>query len=321
MALETTQDADGTFTLVDPLRGNSRTEDTRHRTDRCGIFGCGYAPTVPYEDADNAWGTGGPFSSQTAAVDVAYGSARTWNYFQQVHGRTGIRGDGAGALSRVHYGRRYANAFWDDPCFCMTYGDGDGETFGPLVALDVTGDEMSHGVTSRTAGLDYVGESGGLNEATSDIFGTMVEFFAADPDDPPDFDIGENITRDGTPLRSMAQPSRDGSSADCWTVFTRLRDVHFASGVGNHFFYLLSQGSGTGPYDTSETCGGAPAVTGIGNGPAEQIWYRALTVYMTTTTDYHEARQATLDAARDLYGDGSTEQAAVAAAWTAVNVD
>ena len=81
-----------------------------------------------------------------------------------------------GSYNRVHYGNGYVNAFWDGTK--MTYGDGDGVDFGPLVSLDVAGHEMSHGVTENTADLTYSGESGGLNEATSDIFGTMVEFYA-----------------------------------------------------------------------------------------------------------------------------------------------
>ena len=80
-----------------------------------------------------------------------------------------------GARSRVHYGNDYVNAFWDGTQ--MTYGDGAGNTH-PLVELDVAGHEMSHGVTEDTAGLNYSGDAGGLNEATSDIFGTAVEFYA-----------------------------------------------------------------------------------------------------------------------------------------------
>ena len=97
-------------------------------------------------------------------------------------GRDGIFGNGTGAPSRVHYGSNYVNAFWDGTK--MTYGDGDGAQFGPLVSLDVAGHEMSHGVTENTANLTYSGESGGLNEATSDIFGTMVEFYAANAQRP-----------------------------------------------------------------------------------------------------------------------------------------
>jgi Zn-dependent metalloprotease len=308
------------FTLTDPLRGNGQTRDTQNKADSCNPFSCRYAATVAYADADNAWGSGSGADRATAAVDVHYGSERTWDYYKAVFGRTGIAGDGRGALSRVHYGRNYNNAFWDDACFCMTYGDGDGKSFGPLVGLDVTGHEMSHGVTSHTANLTYAGESGGLNEGTSDIFGAMVEFSAANPDDPPDFTIGEEVTPSHRPLRWMAQPSRDGASADCWSTGTKNLDVHYSSGVANHFFYLLAQGSGQGAYDSSATCAGAPAVTGVGNDAAQRIWYRALTVYMTSSTTYAGARTATLNAARDLFGAGSAQQNAVAAAWTAVNV-
>ncbi|RAJ41475.1 thermolysin metallopeptidase-like protein, partial [Kitasatospora sp. SolWspMP-SS2h] len=237
----------------------------------------------------------------------------------------GIRNDGVGAYSRVHYGSNYVNAFWDDSCFCMTYGDGSGNTH-PLTELDVSGHEMSHGVTSNTAGLNYSGESGGLNEATSDIFGTLVEFYANLSKDNPDYLIGEliNINGNGTPLRYMDKPSKDGASADYWSSSVGNKDVHYSSGVANHFFYLLSEGSGAktvnGVSYNSPTYNGS-TLTGIGRDKAAQIWYRALTVYMTSTTNYKAARTATLNAAKDLYGSGSTQYNAVAAAWTAVNVN
>ena len=93
-------------------------------------------------------------SRQSAAVDAHYGAAVTWDFFKDAYGRSGIRNDGVAAYSRVHYGNGYENAFWDDSCFCMTYGDG-GTTFSPLTSLDVAGHEMSHGVTSHTANLNY----------------------------------------------------------------------------------------------------------------------------------------------------------------------
>jgi Zn-dependent metalloprotease len=100
--------------------------------------------------------------------------------------------------------------------------------------------------------------------------------------------------------------------------------VHYSSGVGNHFFYLLAEGSGAHTYSGvdhhSSTCNGG-SIAGIGRAKAEKIWYRAVTVYMTSTTDYAGARAATLSAASDLYGAGSAERAAVAAAWSAVSVN
>ncbi|MBJ7001016.1 M4 family metallopeptidase [Streptomyces griseofuscus] len=325
--LETTQSG-SSYQLKDPTRGNTYTGDAANKTDLC-IFGIciSRAPSTVFTDTDNHWGTGATGDRSSAAVDAQYGTDETWDYYKNVHGRNGIAGDGKGSYNRVHYGSNYNNAFWDDSCFCMTYGDGDGTTFGPLVALDVAGHEMSHGVTSKTAGLTYSGESGGLNEATSDILGTMVEWYANNSSDPGDYLIGEQIVRPGfggTALRYMDKPSRDGSSADYWSSSVGNLDVHYSSGVANHFAYLLAEGSGAkvinGVSYNSPTYNGS-TVSGIGHDKVGKIWYRALTVYMTSSTNYTGARTATLNAAKDLYGAGSAEYNAVAAAWSAVNVN
>lgn len=326
VALETTASG-STNQLKDPTRGNTYTGDAANKTDLC-IFGIciSRAPSTVFTDTDNHWGTGATSDRASAAVDAQYGTNETWDYYKNVHGRNGIAGDGKGSYNRVHYGNNYNNAFWDDSCFCMTYGDGDGTTFGPLVALDVAGHEMSHGVTSKTAALMYSGEPGGLNEATSDIFGTLVEWYANNSSDQGDYLIGEKIVRSGfgkAALRFMDQPSKDGNSANCWSSTVGNLDVHYSSGVANHFAYLLAEGSGAktinGVNYNSPTCNGS-TVTGIGHDKLGAIWYRALTVYMTSSTKYAGARTATLNAARDLYGATSPEYAAVAAAWSAVSV-
>ncbi len=194
------------FLLKDPKRGNSTTVDVQNKED-----GTRFLAGKLFTDKDNKWGNGKASNRQSAAVDVAFGAAKTWDYYKSAFSRKGIRGNNKGAKSRVHYGRNFDNAFWDDGCFCMTYGDG-GDLFRPLVALDVAGHEMTHGITSNTAGLIYFGESGGLNEATSDIFGTMVEFYANRSADPGDYYIGEKIAKVsglGTPfLRRMDEPRR-----------------------------------------------------------------------------------------------------------------
>lgn len=308
-----------TYQLYDTSRGGHKTYNLARKTSGTGTL---------FTDADDVWGTGTASSSssdQTAAADAAYGAQVTWDFYKDTFGRNGIRNDGKAAYSRVHYSSGYVNAFWDDSCFCMTYGDGQGNTH-PLTSLDVAGHEMSHGVTSVTAGLIYSGESGGLNEATSDILATGVEFYANNPSDPGDYLIGEkiDINGDGTPLRYMDKPSKDGASADYWSSSLSRKDVHYSSGVANHFFYLLSEGSGAktinGVSYNSPTYDGS-TVTGIGRDKALQIWYKALTEYMTSTTNYKGARTATLNAAADLYGSSSTEYKTVAAAWSAVNVN
>ncbi len=304
----------GSYRMVDPLRGGNATHN-------------GPATSAPvFTDADNVWGNGSTSNVQTAAVDAHFGIAKTWDYYQQTFGRNGIADNGQGARSFVHDGA-YVNASWSDSCFCMRYGDGDATNYYPLVSLDVAGHEMSHGVTSRTAGLIYRGESGGLNEATSDIFGSAVEFFAANANDPGDYVIGEEIFRSYNPatnfIRRMDRPSMDGASQDCWNRNTRRIDVHYSSGPANHFFYLLSEGSGAktinGIAYNSPTCNGS-TITGIGRAKAAAIWYRALTTYMTSRTSYAGARSATISAATDLYGGSSVEAIAVRAAWSAVSV-
>ncbi|MFJ9822351.1 M4 family metallopeptidase [Streptomyces sp. NPDC101151] len=311
----TTTQSGSSYTLTDGSRGGHKTNDLNHGTSGAGTL---------FSQSNDTWGDGTDSNAATAAADAAYGAQETWDFYKSAFGRSGIKNDGVGAYSRVHYGNSYVNAFWDDSCFCMTYGDGSGNK-DPLTALDVAGHEMSHGVTANTAGLEYSGESGGLNEATSDIFGTGVEFYANNSSDVGDYLIGEkiDINGDGTPLRYMDKPSKDGGSADNWSSDVGNKDVHYSSGVANHFFYLLSEGSGAKTingvnYDSPTQDGST--VTGIGRDKALQIWYKALTTQFTSTTNYANARKGTLSAAADLYGNDSTEYKTVAAAWSAVNV-
>ncbi|GAA2707187.1 M4 family metallopeptidase [Streptomyces luteosporeus] len=308
--LTTTKTSSG-YSLTDGARGGHKTYDLNQGTSGTGTL---------FTNSSDVWGGG----RQTAGVDAAYGAAVTWDFYKNVLGRNGIRNDGKGAYSRVHYGDGYVNAFWDDDCFCMTYGDGENNAH-PLTSLDVAAHEMSHGVTAATANLNYSGESGGLNEATSDIFGTAAEFYANNSADPGDYLIGEkiDINGDGSPLRYMDKPSKDGSSRDYWSSSLGNVDVHYSSGPANHFFYLLSEGSGSkvlGGVSYNSPTYNNSKITGIGRDKATKIWYKALTTYFTSTTNYKAARTATLKATADLYGSTSNEYKTVAATWSAINV-
>ncbi|MFJ2187415.1 M4 family metallopeptidase [Kitasatospora sp. NPDC087861] len=312
----TTTQSGSSYQLKDATRGGQSTVNLKNKTSGTGTL---------VANSTDTFGNGLASNAESAAVDAQYGAAATWDFYKNTFGRNGIKNNGVGATSRVHYGSNYVNAFWSDACFCMSYGDGSGNTH-PLTEIDVAGHEMSHGVTAATANLNYSGESGGLNEATSDIFGTMVEFYANLPANPPNYWIGEliNLNGDGSPLRYMDKPSKDGGSADAWYSGVGNLDVHYSSGIANHFFYLLSEGSGAKTINgfsyNSPTSNGS-TVTGIGRDKAAQIWYRALTVYFTSTTNYAGARTGSLKAAADLYGATSAEYQAVAAAWSGVNVN
>ncbi|MFL6153533.1 MAG: M4 family metallopeptidase [Ornithinibacter sp.] len=283
-------------------------------------------PGTLFVDADNTWGTGiagvSGAARQTAAADAQWGAQKTFQYYSSTHNRAGIWNTGAGAPSRVHYGSGYNNAFWDGTQ--MTYGDGTGNAR-PLTSIDVAGHEMSHGVTENTANLAYRGESGGLNEATSDIFGTAVELFANTAADPGDYLIGEkiNINGNGTPLRRMDNPSFDGRSANCWSRTVGRLDVHYSSGPLNHWFYLVSEGTGAktigGVAHNSTTCNGT-TMTGVGHAVAEKVWYRTLTTKLTSSSGYAAARNGAIASAKELYGRNSANCLAVANGFTAISV-
>ena len=320
------------FQMVDPSRGNGSTYDAKNVAYTSAANGA-----TLFTDADNIWGNNLKTDRATAAADAHYGVAATWDYYLNVHGRSGIFADGRGVKSYVHTGSNWDNASWY--ANAMYYGDGNGTSWNPLVVIDVAGHEMTHGVTQATANLAYSKDSGGLNEGSSDIMGTMVEYYINNAADTPDYLIGEKIYISNptgtTALRVMFKQNIDGSSYVCYPsrgFGTKPADnPHYTSGVANRFYYLLAEGAvvpagfGAGTsYNltpASLVCNGNTAITGIGRSAAEKIWYRALSVYMTSTTTYPGARTATLNAARDLYGTGSTQYNAVAAAWSAVSVN
>jgi Zn-dependent metalloprotease len=336
-----TRGAGGTF-------GNNITTNLNHGTSGNGTI---------YTDTDNAWGDGNGYGSgtttsttgptgQTAAVDAHHGLQRTWDFYKNVFGRNGIDNTGKATYNRMHYSSNYDNAFWSDSCFCMTYGDGapPSGSYGEA-DLDTAGHEMSHGVCATTANLTYSGESGGLNESNSDIFGTCVEFYTLGangagsvvPDNPGSGAVTANYTmfenswgHPGQALRYMYRPDLDGSSLNYWYSGMGSADVHFTSGPNNRMFYFLAKGATTtGDTSTSVNVAGngvtnanflPSGMTGIGNDKAARIWYRALTVYLTSSSDYAAARAACISAAKDLYGAGGAEEAAVWNAYHGINV-
>lgn len=294
----------GGFEMVDLLRGGSCTN---------GISDQGSHPRI-LRDADNEWGDFGGSDRNSAGVDVHYGVQTTFDYFRLMHGRVGVAGDGRGVYNRVHYGRRHNSAFWSDICSCIAYGDGDGLSYGPVTSLDIVAHEMTHGLTSHTANLVYHGESGALNEATSDIFAVGVEFYADNAGDAGDYLIGEKVKLQSPRfLRDLSDPRADGRSIDHYSLYTAGMDVHYASGIANNFFYLLAEGG------VNRTSG--LAVTGIGRDQAAAIWYQALIAYLTPGAGFAAARRACLAAAADLFGDNSPQSVAVAEAWRAVGVE
>lgn len=283
----------------------------------------------PMSDVDDSWGDGTNQDTvdgrQSAGVDVLYATRKAYDYLGGVHGRWGIRGDGSGVAALVHVGSGEANAAWDGTTQQMHFGDGTANA-NPLTTIDIVAHEMAHGLTDFTANFVYSGEAGGLNEATSDIFGTAVEFHSGNAADTPDYLIGEKSefgANGKVALRFMDRPSRDRLSADCWTSSVGAMDPHYSSGPLNHWFYLVAEGSGAktlnGVQYDSPTCDGS-RVAGVGRRVAERVWVRALLTGLTSNSGYRDARNRAIVAAIDLYGSGSAECHAVERAMDAIGV-
>jgi Zn-dependent metalloprotease len=329
VGLTTTQTSRGHYQLKDPSRYGTETRDAK------GSYTEKFSAGTKFTGTTNVWGNGTTGSRASAAADAQYGITKTLDFYKSTFGRKGIANNSKAAQGMVHWGKKVANAFWDPTCNCMLYGDGDGDMFKkPLVVLDVTGHELTHGVVDATAKLEptYVdsdgnqyGEPGALNESLADIFGSNVEFYAKNAKDTPDYLIGEKLGLSQKFLRRLDHPSLDKleGTIDYWSPDTYYTEVHAGSGVSSHAYYLLAEGSGkktiNGVNYNSPTYNHS-TVKGIGRTKATAVFYRALTRYMVSTTDFHDARLATLKAAKDLYGANSTEYKTVDKAWAAVNV-
>jgi Zn-dependent metalloprotease len=263
----------------------------------------------------------GGSSTDSAAMDCYTNFGYTYNFYKNQFNRDSFDNSGAQLIGTVHVGTNWVNAYWNGTQ--MVFGDGDGSTATYLSkALDVVAHELTHAVTEHTANLTYSNESGALNEGMSDIFGASVEAYRDGGANSNTWKIGEECWTPGTSgdaLRYMNNPTQDGQSYDYYPErYTGSSDyggVHLNNGIANLAFYLLCQG-GTHPRGKTTT-----VVTGIGITKADQIFYRALTTYMTSSTNFQGARNATAQAAADLYGGtSSTEYTQVQNCWTAVGV-
>ncbi|WP_367325434.1 M4 family metallopeptidase [Streptomyces sp. HUAS ZL42] len=327
--LTTTRTARTSYLLKDPTRWGTETRDAK------GLELENFARGKKFTSTDNKWGNGAVSHRASAAVDAQYGITKTLDFYKKTFGRKGVANNSKGALAMVHFGNKVANAFWDSYCGCMLYGDGDGAMFKkPLVVLDVTGHELTHGVVDATARLEptrvdtdgnQYGEPGALNESLADIFGSSVEFSANNPKNPPNYLVGEKLGLAQKFLRRLDRPSLDRleGTIDYWSPEVYDAEVHAGSGVSSHAYYLLAEGSGRktiGGFTYDSPTYDGSTVKGIGRTKATAIFYRALTRYMVSTTDFHDARVATLKAAKDLYGATSNEYRTVVRAWAAVNV-
>lgn len=269
-------------------------------------------PRANFTDNDNNWNS----NSQKTGVEAHWGTQITYDYFRNTHNRNSFDNNGAKLQSWVHFGEDFVNAFWNGSF--MTYGDGNGSSYGPLTCLDVVAHEITHAITERTARLVYRNESGALNESFSDIFGTAIELLYDPNVNDRDWLMGEDANLTGSGFRNMQNPNAKGDpdtyNGDHWhTGNGDYGGVHTNSGVQNFWFYLLTEG-GSGTNDLGVNYN----VQGIGLAKAAKIAYRNLTTKLTRYSTYDDAKNGAIEAAEELYGANSNEVEQVKNAWCAV---
>jgi Zn-dependent metalloprotease len=267
------------------------------------------ATNTTFSGSDDVWGNGTGTNRETGCVDALYVAQKEAAMLSSWLGRNGMNGSGGAWPIRV--GLNDQNAYYDG-----TQVQIGKNTAGQWISsADVVGHEMGHGIDDTTPGGI---SNGNTQEFVADTFGAATEWFANNPNDPPDFLVGEEVNLVGSgPIRNMYNPSALGDD-NCYSSSIPSEEVHAAAGPGNHWFYLLSQGTSGNGQPASSTCNSS-TVTGLGIQTAIKIMYNAM-LMKTSSSSYLKYRTWTLTAAKNLFPGSCTQFNTVKAAWDAVSV-
>jgi Zn-dependent metalloprotease len=294
VSLATTQSG-STYLLQDPTHTTLRAQNA--------------SGNATFSGSDNVWGNGNGTNRETGGVDALYVAEKQFAMLSSWLGRNGQNGSGGAWPIRI--GLNDENAYYDGTQVQIGHN-----TAGQWIAsADVVGHELGHGIDDHTPG----GISRrGTQEFVADTFGAATEWYVNSPNDPPDYLVGEEVNLVGSgPIRNMYNPSALGDS-NCYSSSTPNQEVHAAAGPGNHWFYLLAQGSSGNGQPASPTCNGS-TVTGVGIQNAIKIMYNAM-LLKTSSSSYLNYRKWTLQAAKNLFPGSCTQFNSVKAAWNAVSV-
>ncbi len=298
----------GSVTIDTTQSGSTYTmQDPSHTTIRCQDA----ATNTTFSGSDNVWGNGTGTNRETGCVDAFYVAQKQYAMLSSWLGRNGQNGSGGAWPIRV--GLNQQNAYYDGTQIQI----GKNTAGQWISSADVVGHELGHGIDDTTPGGI---SKGGTQEFVADTIGAATEWYANNPNDAPDYQVGEEVNLVGSgPIRYMYNPSLAGD-ANCYSSSTPGSEVHSAAGPGNHWFYLLAQGTSGGGsgQPTSTTCNSS-TVTGLGIQNAMKIMYNAM-LMKTSTSSYVKYRTWTLTAAKNLFPSGCTEFNTVKAAWDAVSV-
>jgi len=299
LTIDTSHPTSTTWTMTDPTRS--------------GISCRNYTGGAVLSGSDDVWGNGVGNNIETGCVDALFDVQTEWKMLSAWLGRNGINGSGTGYP--IYVGLNDVNAYWDGTRVAVGHNNaGDW-----ISELDVLGHEFGHAVDNFTPG--GIGSSA-VAEFTGDVFGALTEAYANESAayDPPDYTVGEEVNLVGSgPIRYMYNPSLAGDP-NCYSSSIPSTETHSAAGPGNHWFYLLAEGTNpTNGQPTSTTCNGSTGLVGIGIQTAGKIFYNAM-LAKTTGMSYFKYRIATLNAAKNLTPGNCTNFNKVKAAWNAVSV-
>ena len=265
---------------------------------------------VTFTGTDDVWGNGSGTDRETGCVDAFYSAEKMRQMMSTWLGRNGM--DGAGGWVPIRVGLNDVNAYYDGTQVQIGHRQGTNEWIG---SMDVVAHEFGHGVDDRTPGGI---SGGGTQEFVGDTFGAATEWFSNNPADAPDYLVGEEINLVGQgPIRNMYNPSAVGDP-NCYSSSIPSAEVHAAAGPGNHWFYLLAEGTNpTNGQPASTTCN-STTLTGVGIQNAQKIMYNAM-LMKTSTSSYLKYRTWTLTSAKNLDATCNLYNK-VKAAWNAVSV-
>jgi Zn-dependent metalloprotease len=297
--LDTTQSG-GAFLLREPAHPTVECQDSLNNTT--------------FKGADDLWGDGNATHRETGCVDALFAAETEERMLTQWLGRNSFNGTGGGWPIRV--GLHATDSFFDG----MQIQIGHNAANQWLTSLDMVAHELGHGV-DQTTGTTISPVAGETSEFIADAFGASTEWFANEPFqfDPPDFLVGEEVNVGGAgPIRNMFNPSELGDP-NCWSSMVGGLPPHMAAGVGNHWFYLLAEGTHPNGQPPSPTCNGS-TITGLGVQTALQIIYGGMLQKTTSQPTYRQYRAWTLVAAKNLFPGDCAPFNTVKAAWNAVSV-
>lgn len=309
-------------------------DDTRNIHTKKYTFGADYWNNMnDTKSGDSNWG-----NTYLTETSTHYHVSNTWDYYKNTFGRVGMDGQGSEVRIRTQYtggmGVSSTNAFYLEDLTPNQLIFGYSSALWDLgMEPSIVAHEFTHGITHHTSDLAYEFESGALNESFSDILGTVIQAQTLDYGST-DWIHGNHVPNSLTDTRDLSDPNSRGQhwsgqydsngnaiydlgqpdyyEGNYWCNCPFDVDkggVHLNSGVQNKWFYVLCKGESNNN------------IQAIGMTKAVQIAYLALTSFLMNSSQYSDSKEATIQAAIQLFGECSIEHKTTVESWNFVGLN